>query len=228
MIIREVFAVLARRWYVVVTVVVSAVLLIGVMGSAREVYWTQVDLVFLPPSRPNEPGNALEGSDESLVFFAAAVEKMVNAGHPPLILASPEATLYGAGVERGSSIVLPNAGGQWQTNFNQAVLTVQVVDVSLPAAQERLRDTLAKVRHVVESRQEMAGVRTSAAIRVQASPEEPQFILVTGSRKRAILGMLVLTTGVAVAGSLLTDRMMTPTRRRRVAAGEGATRCHAT
>lgn len=186
-----------RRWYLALLVLVLTVAAMAVLRP-QPVYWTRVDVVFLPPARP---GNALEGDNESLVFFAAAVERELAGGPQPVVLSSPDARLYGAGVDEGYSTTLARTGGQWQSSFDQPVLTVQVVMRTPEEAETRVVELLDAVDALAVQRQAEAGVDTPDQIRTQRSPDHPQITRVVGSATRALAGIGAL--GLAVAAAVL-------------------------
>lgn len=220
MITRALLTALARRWYVVAAALVLTAAVAHHLGPARQVFWIRADVVFLPPDRTDGTGNALEGEDQSLVYFAAAVEREVNRGAEPLRLASTDATIYGAGTYRGQTVILPNAGSQWQASYNRPVLGIQVVDATAAASQARFERVLDRILAVVRDRQAEAGVGATELIRTRLAPDAPTPVLVTGSTRRAEAGVLLLGSGLAVALGLGADRLAATVRRRRTRSTE--------
>lgn len=202
------------RWYVVLAVLVLTVAAMALVRP-QPVFWTRVDVVFLPPSRG---GNVFEGSDESLVFYAAAIERELVGGPQAVVLSSPDARLYGAGVDEGYSTTLARTGGQWQSSFNQPVLTVQVV---MPTAEEAAVETqrlLDEVDALADARQAEAGVAPDERIVTQRSPDHPQITRVVGSSTRTLAGIGALGLALA-AGALALDGWRSRRRGARVPAG---------
>lgn len=205
---RLVLTALRRRWYVVLAVfLVAGVASVGL--APRHVYWTRAEIVFLPPDGPGHAGNALEGTDESLIFFAASVERTVNGGPKVVAMSSDTATLYGAGTYEGYSVELVNDGGQWQTNFDRPILSVQVVDSTASRVRNTLQSIVGRVETTALQRQQEFGVSSANAIRTQLNPEQPQVASVGGSAKRALVGEFVLAAGLAMAAAILVDNRMT-------------------
>ena len=211
---RSLLAALARRWYVAVGVLALVAALTLHLGPAGHVYWVRGDVVFLPPDRADGTGNALEGSDESLVFFAAAVERRINGDHEPPRLSSTDATIYCAGILRGQTTTLPNAGGQWQTNYNQPVLTIQATDATPDAALARFRRAAQRVQDEVAGDQTAAGVPATSMVRTRLAPESPPVVLVLGSTRRAQAGMALLGLLLATGSALVADRLLASRARR--------------
>jgi len=211
---RQFFGMLMRRWYVVALVICCTAASLAIMPRETGVYWTKVNVIFVPPYNPARPGNVLEGSDESLIYFAAAIERQVNGGARSLQLSSSEATLYGAGVKKGHTVTLPNAGGQWQTNFNRPMLTVEVVDSSADRTRSVATTVTEQVESLVSSQQAAVGAAPESFIRTQLSPAEPAVTYVGGSWTRAAAVVSLLGLGSALACAFLVDRWSSRRRRR--------------
>lgn len=214
------FARAGRRWPWLLGVLLTLVSATGVSSHVEAVYWTHVDVVFLPPNSPLGQGNVLEGDSASLVHFAALVEREINGSRALPRLSSAEATLYGAGVRRGYSVTLPNLGGQWQTNFNRPALSIEVVDSSEARVRAVLAQVVGRVQGLARGLQERSGVSAGARIWAQQFPETISVSYVTGNHKRAtgasiLLGSgLVLSAAVIVAGRGTGRRLRQPGRHR--------------
>lgn len=220
---RLILAALRRRWYVALGVLLVAAMISSVL-HARQVYWTRAEIVFLPPAGLQTQGNALEGTDESLIFFAASVERSMNGGPHLVAMSSDSATLYGAGVYKGYSLELVNDGGQWQTNFNRPVLSVQAVAPTARGVQETLDRVVAQVKTLARERQRQLSVPARSEIRTELYPEQPHITLVAGSTKRALAGELLLALGLAVAAALMVDNRLGRRTGRGRSSGEASTR----
>ncbi len=126
----------ARRWYVVLAGLVLTVGVLLLVHQTPGVYATQTNVVFLAPVTPHTP-NTISSPTSGVISTAGLVERIVNKG----VEKSPTSgsvALAGQGVDDGYSVELPNAGGQWASNFNRPVLQVQVTG---PSA-ERVRSEL--------------------------------------------------------------------------------------
>jgi len=203
----ELVRLLLRRWYVVLAVAVATVIGAGLVQHPASVYSAEVNVMFLPPD------GVLMDQTESLIYFAAMVERDFNQGHTEPRVSSASATLYGAGVRKGYSVSLFDTGGQWQTNFNRPVLQVEVVDSSPAAVQTQLDAILAKIDSIAAQAQSRSGVASAKMIRSNQSPNPAVIVRAGGSRWRATAGMIFLGLGVAIGACYYTDRILASRRR---------------
>lgn len=204
---RQSIAALARRWYVVIMVLALTIVGVALLPRGEGVYWSRATVVFIPPINPSRAGNVLEGSDPSLIYFAAAVERTVNGGQQQARL-SGDAGLYGFGITDGWTVTLQNSGGQWQTNFNRPMLTVEVVATSPTEASHRMATLLESIETVSEGMQTLGDAPESSRITVEVSPNEPSVSFIGGNWKRAAAGLLAVGMMVAVSSALLLDRLL--------------------
>lgn len=198
-------AAMVRPWYLLLLGGVLTIAALGLLLGRVGVYATQVDVIMLPPTR-DSPGNPIEGRSDSLIYFAAIVERELNNGVIENRYASAEATLYGAGVERGYSVTLPNTGGQWQTNFGRPVLSVEVVDADPDRLREVLAEQIGKLSQTVIDVQDREGVAPKDRITIGLSPSEPDISYIGGSRSKIVVGVAILGIGLSVSAVLLVDR----------------------
>lgn len=196
-----------RHWALALCGLVATVAVaVGVPARATPVYYAQTDAVFLPPG--GNPDDATAHRDD-LVAFAAAVERQVNGGRPAMRLSSASATLYGAGVRQGSSVVLPNLGSQWQNSFARPVLSVEVVDSRPERVRQVRAQLLERIRRASVALQAQQGVPADARITVGASPQTAVVEPVGASRAgrlRAMVALGVLGVGVTVGAVVAVDR----------------------
>lgn len=203
----ELVRLLVRRWYVVVAVALATVLGMGLVQHPTSVYSAEVNVMFLPPD------GVLMDQTESLIYFAAMVEREFNQGHSVPRVSSASATLYGAGVRQGYSVSLFDTGGQWQTNFNRPVLQVEVVDSSAVAVQTQLDAIFTRIDKIAVQAQTEAGVNPAKMIRSNLSPSPSVIVHVGGTRWRATAGVLCLGLGLAIGACYYTDRILASRRR---------------
>lgn len=168
------------------------------MPAPTTVYWCRAEVVFLPPTDRTGWTNSLQGANESLVSFAAAVERRVNGGQAAPRLASTDATLYGAGVTQGRSISLRNTGGQWQPSYGQPSVTVEVVGVTPEETMTQTRQALGEVTAASRAMQRELGVSDSSAITAQVSPQVLSLSRVSGSQRRSKAVILLLGAGASL------------------------------
>ncbi len=212
MTVRQYFAAVLRRWYVLVGVL--AVTLGGVVALHRDapLYWGRVDVVFFSPPNAQVQSNVLTSADESVIFFAAAVQRVVDAGHPRPALASPDATLYGTGARHGFSIRLYNSGGQWVSNYERPVLSVQAVGTSQAEAQEMLESVVREVQDVAARQQVASGASSGSMITTEVSPTLVSVTRLNGSWTRAAAALGLLGFVVAAASAVLVDNHLSRRR----------------
>lgn len=209
----QLIAILFRRWYVLVAVLMCTVIAIILAGRAQSVYYTEVDVVFLPPADAVS-SNALEGRQESLIHFAAIMERDYNGGEVAPRLSSSTATLYGAGVRQGQSVLLPNVGGQWQISFDRPVLAVEVVDSSQERVLAKLRDVLQRLDSLVVEQQQKSGVAAARYIKTELAPKAAVVQKISGSPIRATIGLLILGLCLSISAAVLVDQRQLSTKRR--------------
>lgn len=210
-------AALRRRWYVVVLGAIATVLVTSSVIRVPGVYWTQVDVVFLPPSNPNA-GNVLEGESEGLIHFAAVVDRAFNGEPHGARLSSASASLYGAGVRDGYSVALVDTGGQWRSAFSRPVLSVEVVGSDRDAVAADLDAIVARIDRIVVDQQKKRGTPTESWITTELAPSVPVIAYVSGSGTRALGGIGLLGAGLTLlAVGTLERRVREGERGQRVA-----------
>ncbi|MCP2031556.1 hypothetical protein L1277_001647 [Okibacterium sp. HSC-33S16] len=207
MTVGDLWGIILRRWYVVAFAAICTAFLVGQVGAAKPIYWTQVSVVFL---RPVDAGttNVLAGDEDSLIHFAAIVEREYNGNHPQTPTALPEATLFGEGIREGSKVSLPNAGGQWRTNFNQPALSVQVVDQTPAAVKSTLNRVLSRIEGIVADHQKEAAVAQAAYVSTSISPSVPVVTQIDPRTSRATAAALGLGALLAVVLAVVADRRL--------------------
>ena len=108
---------------------------------------------------------------------------------------SDRVDLPGLGVRVGWLVRLPNAGGQWEPNFNRPVVDVQVVAASEQEASNRLAELVSRVEQALDDRQAADGIPPSARIRATASVDHVRVSQLSGAPSRA--AMMTLLLGLA-------------------------------
>jgi hypothetical protein len=213
-------AVWHQRWVVVLGIVLTAAG--GFLAvQDRTVFWTRAEVVFLVPQNEYNP-NALRAASESVVIAAGAVAKSVIGPHEVTKYSSPAVTLVGAGVREGWSIGQPDTGGQWSSNFESQVLTVEAVGPSRTFVLAKVDQLEGEIASTLRDLQEAQKVTAPNRISVKASPDLPLVYGVAGSRPRALAmtailgGSLTLAAVVALESRRL-RRPRTATRESTVA-----------
>lgn len=208
--------VLTRRWYLAVLATLLMMPGLLYVHNASGVYYSSVNVLFLPPPNAVGGGNTLRAEAGSTVQFAALVERKFNEGRDTQDLPQPtDAHLYATGVKHGIRVYLPNAGGQWQTNFNRAELRVEVVGLSETEVLDNMRATLDALRSLSLKPQVDMGILEEARITTEMSPDQPMaaYAWVRNSRAEIAVGMIIIS--VAYAAAHLGDLLISAVGRKR-------------
>ncbi|MGN8244858.1 hypothetical protein ACTHAM_001966 [Cellulomonas soli] len=200
-----------QRLAVLVCAALSLVVLQAV-ATEQQVYNGRVSVMFLAPK--DAPGNALASTTASLVSMAGVVSRAANGPHDAPRTVSAEITLASMGVGSGWSIRQPNAGGQWETRYEDPVLDVRSTGASLQEAQASMTEALERIDTELTLLQDAEDVAPQLRIRTELSPQEPAFTAQQGSRMRAlaIAGVLCAIATGAVALGVDAVRSRTPNR----------------
>lgn len=200
----EFFRVLLRRWYVLGAFAVLTVLMMGLTSRATGLYWSQVDIVFLPPSN----FNLLQDRTNGVVQFAAVIDREFNGNRGGVPAALPGGTLYGEGITRGYRVTLLNSGSQWGNNFNRQVISVEVVDSTSSRVDAALKQLISRVDALSIRQQDALGVAPRNRIETYELPATPVISHVQGSRLRAEIAIAALGAVIGAIASVLFDRFL--------------------
>ncbi|TFC07181.1 hypothetical protein E3O42_00085 [Cryobacterium adonitolivorans] len=211
----QLLRVIARQWLVVLAVLVVSALCAVLVARMPGVYSTQASVRLLPPPALTEGANAIGERAEELIDFAALVEKQYNGNAAQLRFASPNATLAGAGIRSGVSVRLVNDGNQWNLNFREPVLLVDVVEPDAERARVVLDATVTELLNIVTERQNRSGVEGGYRVGVLVSPSSADVVNVTGNPVRAVAVTVLLGLSGAVLMALVVDRVFVNRRPRR-------------
>ncbi len=187
-------------WVPVLTLILGVLATLTVaayLSHAKGVYYAHVSVVFLAPGNKSY-GNVLTDDQSAVVHFAAVVERELDGNVPQLKLASSASPLYGAGVRSGYSISLRDNGGQWQTNFNQPILDVQVVDRSADAVRRRMNELVQHIHAKSDDIQASAGLPSTNFIQPISDSSMFEVVYVAGSRSRMVASVIML--GASITG----------------------------
>ncbi|MFC5931585.1 hypothetical protein [Cryobacterium melibiosiphilum] len=174
--------------------------------QAEGVYSTRVNLVFLAPT--DLTGNSLSDTSDSLINFAALVEREYNGNVNTARFSNSTATLYGAGVREGHAVTLLNSGGQWKDSFRNPVLSVEVVGGSDKDVRQELEQVISDINALAESKQVQASVSAVNQITTLTSPQAPVMEYADGSRTRAVGAIVLLGLGIGGVATSLFDRVV--------------------
>jgi hypothetical protein len=213
----EILRSLIRRWYVILVALLCVAAAILAVSRTDGVYSMRVNMVFLPPATVTSDTNTLHFSSESLINFAAVVEREYNGNTPQPRFSAVDAPLYGSGETSGVKVFLPNTGGQWSNDFQDAALVVEVVDPNRQTVLTRLHAVVAKVQALALERQSTAGADPEHRISVLVSDPTTGMEFVKGDTVRAAGTIAVLGLGIGMVAAVLLDRALLRRRKRRPA-----------
>ncbi|MGV8911595.1 MAG: hypothetical protein ACOH14_03185 [Rhodoglobus sp.] len=147
MTIREVGFAMLRRWYVLGTALIIAIIGGYLLQQGGGLYTSKTVVSFLLPDKSNLSLNS--GLDDlSVIAFAGAVARGVSDSGAPTRYSTDDAPLYGAGLREGVLVSLPNGGNQWSTSYQRAELVLQIVGPSEQWVARQQSDVLTKVAQV--------------------------------------------------------------------------------
>ena len=193
-----------RRWLAVLVGLCATLGVTVWVGSLPGVYFGQVDVVLLRPVNHIVP-NGLSMTDVSVIQTASVVQRAVSGGRESAHVVSPGVTLVDEGIRQGTSMRLPNAGGQWANNFDRALIRVDVVDLTPAAAQGRLDEAIRAITADLEARQTEAGAAPATWIRAELSPRQPAVVYRKGPVRRGQAMTLLVGGGLTAAALLLLE-----------------------
>jgi hypothetical protein len=207
----EVFGAVLRRWYLML---LGAALTLGAMvlvNHQQGVYWTQFNVVLIGPTLDEDP-NYLKNARFSLDEMVGVVAADLNRGDEPLVTASVDAIMVGAGEREGVEVRVPNQGSQWEPQFNVDHLDIQVAGDSPAAVSKQARRTTAAISRSLERRQDELGISYGMRITALASSTDPQVFFIGASRTRSLAVAALAGAAITTALVVQIDRLL---RRRR-------------
>lgn len=210
-----------QRWALALGALVTCLcVFLGFDNDA--VYWSHTTVQLVPPTQ-DVAENVLISSNDGLISLAGVVVLEANRQARTPRLASDGVSIVDAGITEGRLIRLPNAGGQWATNFDQATIDVQVSGPSPASVESETERTLADLDRIMAAIQDRYEIVASQRVSLQAQVG-PSIRSNGGSRLRYIIATVGLATLVTVALAMALDqRQLRQGRHRRRTAGLGAT-----
>ncbi|MBP2411548.1 hypothetical protein JOF48_000347 [Arthrobacter stackebrandtii] len=206
--------IMVRRWYLTAAVLALMLPLLLAADHAGGVYYSTANLLFLPPPAA-VGGNSLSADPGRTVYYAAMVERRFNADGRGIQVSTTDAPLYSTGVRQGYKVYVPNAGGQWQTNFNRPLITVEVVGPSPEAVAGQFNAIVDRLDTLALAPQVDMGVKPVAYITTELAPAIPNIMYIGVRNKKALLILGLLTLGLVTGVPQLGDRAIRAIRRRR-------------
>lgn len=195
-----------RCWPVIVAVLGLMLPLTANAAEAKGVYWTRLDVVFLPPPTA-AAGNPLRSDSQDIVQFAAVIQRLAitKSSKPPL--QTNGASLYTTGIRNGYSVYLPNSGTQWQPSFPRAVISIEVVAEDAASVTRVAGELADKIASEAVRQQDAMGVIPSAHISTESSPSIANVSYHPASPMKAVAALLVLALGISAAAAHIADRL---------------------
>jgi hypothetical protein len=178
------------------------------LGSSPIESWNgRVSVVLLPPE--GTTGNAIAPTTGSLIATTGIVARAVHGPSEESKTVSSDLTLTSIGVERGWSVRQPNAGGQWDVNYEEARLDVKSSGRTVEEASAQMTEALTAIEDALTVLQDRRDVNEHERIRLELSPDQPVFTVQSGSRGRVMAGTglagLLVTIGMVLGAERLAE-----------------------
>jgi hypothetical protein len=211
----ELLLVCLRRWYVLLVGVLCVAAVAFTLDRTPGVYFAQVDVLFLADDS-SAGGNPLQNQEDSVIHFASVVQQSVSDGAVQLRLSSPSATLQGSGIREGYVARLSDAGGQWESSFNRAVIEIEVVDSSPAEVNRVLDEVLGRIESETERIQSDAGIDPAAWVTADSETDDVSIGYMGSTRGSRLRGLAAVAL-VGGAATLVTAALFDRWRSRRAA-----------
>ena len=215
---RDLIHLLLRRWYVVAAGVSATLLVALVTLRPTPIYFTQFDVVLLPPPMTVQNNN-LRTDPFGLAALAGVLVEQFNRGHHPVDMSTTLTTLYGEGDYDGYRVRMRNAGSQWQRVYPDPAIDVQVVNPDSTVVREQARMIVTKLGDILERRQAEAGAPPSLRVTLRQASSDPVIGTVVGNRMRAAGALALLGAATTTVTAVCLDRFVRRRRSRRHADG---------
>jgi hypothetical protein len=204
-----------RRWYVVLVGLAVTVLCYSLLSHSGGAYSTQTSVLFVSPGDKGF-GEINDGNLNSLIDFAAVVERKIHDGEPSDRLAE-NASLYGSGISKGDQVLLINSGSQWENSFGTPALAIKVVGPSAAWVSNRLDEITSRILRISQTSQIDAGVKTENMIATQLVPSTSAVGYIGSTRStqaRGLVALLAVGGGLSLAAAVGLDRLISRRSRR--------------
>ena len=107
------------------------------------------------------------------------------------------------------SVRQPNAGGQWDVNYEEARLDVKSSGRTVEEASGQMTEALAAIEDALKKLEDGRDINENERIRLELSPNQPVFTVQSGSRIRAMAGIglagLLITIGMVLGAERLAE-----------------------
>lgn len=204
-------AAIRRFRYVVLTgLLVTMAMVWATYVHPNGSYYSKVTVALLPPQTVLRP-NSYTSTSGSLIMTAGLMARMNDTKLLDLEPVSPDVTLVDLGLKHGTSVKLPDYGGQWANNFSRPILIVEAVGSSKGEVNDRIDSAVSNIRQTLVTMETEANVQPVDKIRLELTPPTPEVRYLSGNRKFAALASVGLGLIGTIGSVVLLDRW----RRRR-------------
>jgi hypothetical protein len=201
-----------RRWPVLlVGILVTLASCLHVM-KLPGVYWASTKVYFLAPASVPQP-NQLAPDNSATIPFAGLIQTQINDGSPKRGATSPDVRLVDQGVYDGWSVLLPDTGGQWASNFSEPALIVEATGPTPQVVTTRMAELLERISQLVKQDQDSASVPPLVRVTLNTSPATVDVQYSNGHRSRAVGIMVLLGVLLSVATCRVVDHVLATGRR---------------
>lgn len=190
-------AAIRRRWYLIAIGMLCTALALYVIQTRPPVLMSRAMVYFLAPASEYFP-NVVETRSFDLVDVAGIVGKRINGSSSLSKTASTDVTLVGRGIDDGSSIKLPDHGGQWSAYYDTQALDIQITAPTEEEIRSRQAEIFARIDSELSALQDELGVPTQDRVATKVLPDVPTIQVITGDRHRAQAMTLVLGVGLSL------------------------------
>lgn len=202
--ILRILGVYFRRWYIALAVLACLVPMLQFVRAGEGVYYTSYDIIFQAPDGATKD-NALRTEASSTVHYAAMIQRMYENDHPEPDARPVRAPLYGVGIRDLEAVYLPSAGGQWQSNFNRAQITVEIVKPTKELALVRAEQISQQISALAKIPQDRTGVWAQSQITTDRIFQRVPLGYIDVRTKYAFAVLTILGLGCSVAATLTFD-----------------------
>ncbi|MBI4900036.1 MAG: hypothetical protein HY829_06105 [Actinobacteria bacterium] len=206
-----------RRWPVLLVVILLTLGASFYCLRLPGVYWASARVFFLAPASVPQP-NQLAPDSSIAIPFAGLIQTEINGGVPKRVATSPEVRLVDQGIYDGWSVLLPDTGGQWASNFSEPSLIVQATGPNPQVVKARMTELLGRITQLVREHEDGANVPPQLRVSLNMSPATVDVQYSNGHRSRAVALIVLLGVLVSVSACRVADRVV-ETRRRRGESG---------
>lgn len=197
--------VVLRQWPAALAVLALMLPLIITAGHGKGVYWTRMDVVFLPPPGA-AAGNPLRSDSQGVVQFAAVIQRRAIAKGAEPNIELNGASLFATGIREGYRVYQPNAGSQWQQSFKRAVVSIEVVSEDEASAGQRAMQLADSITLSAGQEQKALGVIPAARITTELSPSVPTVSYHDTNNAAAMAALTILAIALSVGAACTVDR----------------------